>query len=547
MHTRINGIIIQFLRVLIVVYICLRFFFLVTVEIPWEFRLLSIVFFLAELFILTQALGYFGYLKVVGESQKNLLEDPAKEKIQLQSYPSVAIVVASYKEPLSVLEDTLICFHNLTYPNKQLYFLDDTRYDVPWDTPETVQKYRQAIEELCQVTEVNLFRRKWHHAKAGLLNDFLEFLAGSNNPDFKLIRNDSRKLEKEKYIVVFDADMNAFPDFVEPLVAQLEKDPSLAFIQTPQYYTNFHSSRVARASSLMQVIFYEFICEAKGIRNLVIFCGTNVILRIDALKEVGGIDCSSVTEDFATAFKLHTKNWKSIYTKKVCAFGMAPEDLGAFFKQQHRWALGTVGLLPTLLSEFLKHPLKYPFFLWWEYFLSASYYIIGWVYLALLLGPVVFIFFDFPIYYFPPVIYAMLLLPYNVLTLYLFYSTLCRRGYRFVDVFAGVVLGVISTPVYMQASAQALLGIRGKFVVTPKGNSTALPLVDLWPQILIAIISFITCIWGILRLYYEPGGPFWGILINLIWSFYYFLIFSSIFYLNFPQEENAPVALANCS
>ena len=40
---------------------------------------------------------------------------------ELTEYPPVAVVVSSYKEPLSVIEDTLTCFYNMTYPNKQLY------------------------------------------------------------------------------------------------------------------------------------------------------------------------------------------------------------------------------------------------------------------------------------------------------------------------------------------------------------------------------------------------------------------------------------------
>lgn len=526
------------LKYLIFLYLGFRLVFFFNMDVSVEFRILAALFLFAEFFILIHGLGYFNYLDIVAKHEDENASSFSRS-VTLSEYPPVAIVVASYKEPLKVLEDTLVCFHNLTYPNKHLYFLDDTRYDQPWETPEKREEYRKAVEKLCAETQINVFRRTWHHAKAGMINDFLDFLNGSQNPDYSLIKNEGKTNNvKEKYLIIFDADMNPFPDFVEPLVAKMEKDATLGFIQTPQYYTNFDENRVAKAASLMQVIFYEYICEGKGLKNVVIFCGTNVILRIKALEEVGGLDCSSVTEDFATAFNLHTRKWKSLYTNKVCAFGLGPEDLGAFFQQQYRWALGTVGLLPKLLKTFLTNPFKYSFVIWWEYFLSSSYYLIGWIYLILLLGPVCYIFFDFPIYYFPPLLYAALLIPYNILSSFLFYSTLCRRGYLFKDLFAGVTLGIVSTPIYMMASAQALLGIKGKFLVTPKGEWQALPLLHLWPQILIALLSFSTCIWAVLRIYNEQAH-IWGLAINFVWSAYYFAVFSSVFYFNQPRKQVA--------
>lgn len=532
------GKFIELIHWLVYAYVGFRLFFFFYLPVsPW-FRVLATLFLLAEFFVLFHALGYFGYLKTVFKTKAER-SSIKLDHAPLKRYPAVAVVVASYKEPLEVLEDTLVCFHNLTYPNKRLYFLDDTRYDRPWTTPEDVAAYRLAIDNLCQSTGINLFRRKWHHAKAGIINDFLEYLKGVHNPDVTLVRNDKNKaIDEEEYIIVFDADMNPLPNFIEPLVGLMESNPSLAFVQTPQYYTNFKKNRVARASSLMQAVFYEMICEAKGIKNLMIFCGTNVILRIQALKDVGGIDLSSVTEDFVTAYNLHTKKWRSLYVNKVCAFGMGPEDLGAFFKQQHRWALGTVGMFPRLLVSFMKNPFRHPWSFWQEYFLSSSYYLIGWVYFILMLGPVFYLFFDMPIYLFPPVLYAAIVIPYNILANYLFYLTLCSRGYLFKDVFIGVILSIVAMPVYMDASVRALLGLRGSFVVTPKGESSALPLSGLWAQIALGMLCFATLVWGILRLIYEQE-PFFGIVVNLLWITYYFSIFSTIFYFN-QSAEPAP-------
>ncbi len=531
----IQSWLINYINVVIAAYLICRVALFFYFPMSWYLRCFAVLFFMAEAFFLLHAVGYFRYVKTVMRANKDKSQrEPPVPK--LTSYPPVAIVVASYKEPLAVLEDTLVCFHNLTYPNKHLYFLDDTRYDKPWDTPQKVEEYKLAVESLCRFVGINLFRRKWHHAKAGMINDFLEFLGGSKNEDFVLIEGGDTPKEEQKYIIIFDADMNPLPNFVEPLMAIMESQPDVAFVQTPQYYTNFKDNRVARAASLMQVVFYEWICEAKGIQNLMIFCGTNVILRIEALNQVGGIDLTSVTEDFATAFKLHRRKWRSVYVNKVCAFGMGPEDLGALFKQQHRWALGTVGMLPKLLGSLLRNPFKHSFSFWWEYFLSSSYYLVGWMYFILMLAPLLYIFFDVRTYMFPTTIYAALMVPYILLANVLFYWSLCQRGYAFKDLLTGMVLGMVAIPVFMSASAMALLGMRGQFVVTPKGESTSLPLRDLWPQIAMGMAFFAALCWGALRLIFEGDHAF-AVTVNMIWLSFYFVIMSTVFYFNQPQEE----------
>ena len=345
-----------------------------------------------------------------------------------------------------------------------------------------------------------------------------------------------KKTEKEKYIIVFDADMNPFPDFVEQLVALMESNPKLAFIQTPQYYSNFENNRVARASGLQQAVFYEYICEGKSLQDAMFCCGTNVIFRRKALMEVGGFDESSVTEDFATSLKFHEKGWSSAYFNKVCAFGMGPEDLGGYFKQQFRWALGTVGLFRTILSGFFQGPGRLSIARWWEYFLSGTHYFVGWTFFILMVCPVLYLFFGVPAYFARPEIYFMFLLPYLALSMTVFMGTLFWRGYGVKDLFQGIILNAITFPVYMKASLLAMMGIRGSFGITPKGKSLALPLSGLIPQISGAVLSFAAVVWGLHRLYFERE-PILALLVNCLWCFFHFLILSCVIYFNHPEEK----------
>lgn len=517
----------------ILLYLNVRILLLLITDYTLKEKVLAFFLLLAETFILIHSTGYFlNIIHVVRSKSK-----PSLPKT-LQTYPPVAIVVASYKEPLSILRDTLICFYNLTYPNKHLFLLDDTRYDLPWDTPENRQKYRKAVEELCREIGIQLFRAKWHGAKAGMLNDFLQFLANNPREDFEIYPYGLKTytpLEPPKYMIVFDADMNPIPDFVEHLVPIMEAKPRLAFIQTPQYYTNFEFNRVARASGLQQAIFYEYICEGKGTHNSMFCCGTNVLLRREALMDVGGFDEVSVTEDFATSLKFHLKGWESFYLNRVSAFGMGPEDLGAYFKQQFRWAKGTLGILKQLPKEFFKHFNRFSLNMWWEYFLSSTHYLVGWAFFILVLYPVFYLFFDMPSYFARPEIYFLVFIPYITITLAVFFWTLKQRKYRFKDLLCALVINAVTFPIYMKASLAAMFGKKGGFGVTPKGESQMLPLTSLLPQLLAALLCASAIVWGLLRLYFERE-PFYALIINIFWTLFNFIIISTFLYFNHSKE-----------
>lgn len=514
-------------------YLSVRIYYQVTSSYTWYESIWSFLFLWAELFIILHSIGYFLNILRVFQSSGFITAPKAPP---LTSFPPVAIVVASYKEPLEVLRNTLICFYNLRYPAKQLYFLDDTRYDLPWDTPEKKESYRKSIDELCKTLEINLFRAKWHGAKAGMLNDFIQFISGNTLEGFEFTSNDNKNHDPAKYLIVFDADMNPFPDFVEPLVAIMEDNPRLAFIQTPQYYSNFEFNRVARSSGLQQAIFYEYICEGKSLQGAMFCCGTNVILRKEALVDVGGFDETSVTEDFATSLKFHKKGWESLYLNQVMAFGMGPEDLGAFFKQQSRWATGTLGLIVPLMKQMFSDFSQYSVNQWWEHLLSSTHYLIGIVYFVIVIFPITYLFFNIPSYLADPLIYFIAFLPYITFTTLMFVFALKKRRYRPKDILMVLLVNAITFPVYIKATLSTLFGIKTQFVITPKAGTRMLPLSGFLPQVFLGMLCISAIVWGILRLYYERE-PFWGILLNIFWTSYNFLFISSFLYFNHSEVE----------
>ena len=517
-------------------YLLVRIALFLVANYAWYEKALALLLLLAEIFILFHGIGYFLEIFEV-EKRRRSPAVPEPPLPPLTDYPSVAIIVSSFKEPIEVIEATLITFYNLTYPEKHIYFLDDTRYDLPGDDPVKMAAYRRDVNDLCRRIGVNLFRRKWRGTKAGMINDFLDFTEGRTKEGFEFQPYGGTQPTRDKYIVVFDADQNPFPRFVERLTAQMEREPKLAFIQTPQYYTNFETNRIARASGLQQAVFYEYICEGKSIRDAMFCCGTNVIFRREALLDVGGFDETSVTEDFATSLKFHLRGWRSAYSSEVLAFGMGPEDLGGYFKQQFRWARGTVGLLHQIVPTFLRDPRRLVAVKWWEYFLSGTHYFIGPVFFILVLCPILYLFLNVPSYFAKPEIYIFAFLPYIVLALSTFFWTLRKRRYRVRDLVLGQLLMAITFPVYVKASLSALLGLKSAFVTTPKGTSQAMPWRELWAQLGLLFLCFAACVWGANRIIYERE-PLGGLVVNMFWCLYHFLILSAVLYFNEPEERS---------
>ena len=525
--------------VLMIVYLTVRLFLMITASYFWYDKFLGSILLFAEFFIIVQGIGYLTeVIRVFLKYEKPQEDRPEVPKLKTKPY--VAILIPSYNEPLSVIEETLVGSYNLTYKNKRIFLLDDTRYDLSAHDKKLL-KYKKDIEELCQKYNISLFRHKWHGAKAGVINDFLKFANGDKNSEFyfkSYEKNASvRKqvLSLPKYIVIFDADQNPFPDFVEPLVALSENDNKIAFVQTPQYYTNFQKNRIANAAALQQIIFYEYICVGKGIKEVIFCCGSNVLIRTEALLDIGGFDESSITEDSASSIYFHLKGWKTVYYNKVGVFGKGPEDLGNFFKQQFRWAAGSIDFLRNIVKLFFKHPTKLSLIRWWEYIMSTSFYFSGLVYLILWICPIIYLLFGIPTFFASPIIYGVVFFPYIVLSLATFYWTLKKRHYRTRDLLRGQALLLIAFPVFIKASFYGLLGIRKKFEVTRKKGVCEYPFSKLWPQLGLGLICFIAVIWGINRLFYEREH-FFAILLNTIWTSLNFGIMASVFYFNVPKR-----------
>jgi len=119
------------------------------------------------------------------------------------------------------------------------------------------------------------------------------------------------------------------------------------------------------------------------------FDGSRLMARSGEALAVEALSTVSVTEDMATALKLHSQGWKSVFHPEILAYGLAPEDLGAALTQRLRWAQGTLQVLfrePVLFRKGLRFGQRL------QYLTTINSYFSGFAQAVFLLSPVFFLF-----------------------------------------------------------------------------------------------------------------------------------------------------------
>ena len=167
------------------------------------------------------------------------------------------------------------------------------------------------------------------HAKAGNLNHALQHIDAD-------------------IIGVLDADHVPTARFLTALLPYFD-DPKLAFVQSPQDFYNLESFEHQRRRNgevfNEEAVFYRVIAPAKNRWSAPFWCGTCALIRVEALRSVGGVSTDSVTEDIHTTIRMYRRGWTGAYHNEVLARGLAPDDASGYLIQRNRWAIGAMQVL----------------------------------------------------------------------------------------------------------------------------------------------------------------------------------------------------------
>jgi cellulose synthase (UDP-forming) len=168
---------------------------------------------------------------------------------------TVDVFITTYNEPVEMVEATARAALEIAFPHAT-WVLDDG------DRPEM----RAAAERLGlgYVTRSSDWVDRPRHAKAGNLNNALFVTEG-------------------EFILVLDADQIPDPAILDRTLGWF-RDPRVALVQTPQWFSNVGDSDPLGSQA---PLFYGPIQQGKDGWNAAFFCGSNAVLRRDALMQLG--------------------------------------------------------------------------------------------------------------------------------------------------------------------------------------------------------------------------------------------------------------------
>jgi cellulose synthase (UDP-forming) len=320
--------------------------------------------------------------------------------------PPVDIFLPICGESNRVLIRTFVAVSRLNYPKKKVYVLDD--------------KGMEDHELLARSLGFTYLSRgdKGYMKKAGNLKHGFD----RSNGDF---------------IAVLDADFAPHPDFIKELLPYMD-DLSVGIVQSPQYFPldkEVHRrSPLEYGAAYVQEDFYRMIQVARDKLGAPICCGSNAIYRRKALDAIGGTVQMDHSEDMYTGFALAAKKWRVKYVPIILALGLCPDNLHAYFHQQHRWCSGNLSLM--LDKTFWKSNLS---FMQKLCFISGFMYYLSHLFTIILSFQIFFLLFFYKSYislwdalpFIPCLIFTFIVIPLFRTTRQRFGGYLARNAYMY--------------------------------------------------------------------------------------------------------------------
>jgi cellulose synthase/poly-beta-1,6-N-acetylglucosamine synthase-like glycosyltransferase len=366
------------------------------------------------------------------------------------------------KEPFEVVERTLKAAKKMKYQGKlDIWLLDEG------NVPE--------IKAACDKMGVHHFSRngidKYNTEKGA-------FKAKTKHGN----HNAWLDTQGHNYDIVLSVDLDHVPqpNFVQRMLGYF-RDPDVAFVVGPQVYSNYAENAVTKGAESQAYLFQAAIQRAGNAYNSPMFVGTNNAYRVSTWQQIGGFQ-DSITEDMLTSMVVHasrnplTNNkWKSVYTPDVVAVGEGPNSWTDFYSQQLRWARGSNEIV---LKNYWKLFFRLPTWRRMHYTLMVTYYpsvAISWVFGIMI--SMVYLVMGHTGVHIPGAVWLALYTDVIIAQLILYtwlrrYNVSPHEEEGSLGV-PGILITMVTIPIYVTALASTILRRKLRFVVTPKGQASS--------------------------------------------------------------------------
>jgi len=242
------------------------------------------------------------WLVVYLSNRKNLFRVPVAKKI-----PSVTFLVPAFNEEKNI-ENCLNHLLNLDYPKNKMKIIviNDGSTD---RTVEIVKKFKGVI----------LLNKKIRGGKADALNYAIKFV------DTDLI-------------ACMDADSFAAENYLKRIVGYFN-DNGVSAITSAIKVKNLNTiyGKIQWVEYLVSIVFRKLFAV---LDCQFVVPGAGGIYRTSVIKEIGGFDPKSLTEDMEIALRMQSRGYKIESSLDSYVYTECPTNFKGLFKQRMRWYRG---------------------------------------------------------------------------------------------------------------------------------------------------------------------------------------------------------------
>jgi len=168
---------------------------------------------------------------------------------------TVDVFITTYNEPVEMVMATAQGAQRITFPHRTWILDDGNRPELAAAAAELGVGYLVRSDD---------WTDRPRHAKAGNLNNALFATDG-------------------EFMLILDADQVPDPAILDRTLGWF-RDPEVALVQTPQWFTNVTDADPLGSQA---PLFYGPIQQGKDGWNAAFFCGSNAVLRREALMQLG--------------------------------------------------------------------------------------------------------------------------------------------------------------------------------------------------------------------------------------------------------------------
>ena len=160
------------------------------------------------------------------------------------------------------------------------------------------------------------------------------------------------KTASGEYIAIFDADFLPEAGTLKSIMPHFTSGPQIGCIQARWGHINQHSSWLTRSQAAGIDGHFLVQQETRSAEGLFLnFNGTGGVWRRDCIEDAGGWQGDTLTEDLDLSYRAQLRGWRILYLPHVSVPGELPVHIGAFKRQQFRWAKGSIQTARKLLSD----------------------------------------------------------------------------------------------------------------------------------------------------------------------------------------------------